>query len=150
MSLNIVTVTIIMFEHERKRLQYHTGDSTIWVRLTVRFTFYVASSSTNLSKEFTARWLLFLATRWLDGYSTGQCCMEYLHAALAIHDKTTALSSLAYAPDFTPWKFRIFLELARHMQSRRFLPADEINSASPFELKDRANNELQKCFDELY
>ncbi|GFW61257.1 hypothetical protein TNCV_3377721 [Trichonephila clavipes] len=48
------------------------------------------------------------------------------------------------------FKQRIFLELALHLQGRRFQSTDEVKSASQAELKDMAKNGFRKCFDEFY
>ncbi|GFW77879.1 hypothetical protein TNCV_3910891 [Trichonephila clavipes] len=63
--------------------------------------------------------------------------------------ETTFLLYPSYSPDFHP-ETRMFLELARPFQGRRFQSADEVKSAAQAELKDMSKNEFQKCFDELY
>ncbi|GFX77589.1 hypothetical protein TNCV_1752001 [Trichonephila clavipes] len=64
--------------------------------------------------------------------------------------KKTVLPHPSYFPDFAPWNFRIFLELARHLQGRRFPSVYEVKNASQAEFKDMARNGFQKCFDEIY
>ncbi|GFU16422.1 hypothetical protein TNCV_836071 [Trichonephila clavipes] len=64
--------------------------------------------------------------------------------------KTTALPHPPYSPDFAPYDFIIFRELARLFQGRQFQFADEIKSASQAELKNTAKNGFQKCFENPY
>ncbi|GFU56104.1 hypothetical protein TNCV_3197511 [Trichonephila clavipes] len=44
--------------------------------------------------------------------------------------KTTVFLHLPYSPDFTPCDYRIFTDLVRPFQGRRFQSEDEIKSAS--------------------
>ncbi|GFT72602.1 hypothetical protein TNCV_974481 [Trichonephila clavipes] len=72
--------------------------------------------------------------------------------ALKVSKMTTALDiRILPAPLKTLKSFlrQIFLELARHLQGRRFESADEVKSASQAELKNMPKNGFQKSFDEL-
>ncbi|GFW36589.1 hypothetical protein TNCV_1955891 [Trichonephila clavipes] len=62
----------------------------------------------------------------------------------------TALPHYPPSPDFVPFYYRIFPELAFHLWGHRFQFADEIKSASQAELKDTAKNRFQKSFNDLY
>ncbi|GFV53195.1 hypothetical protein TNCV_298041 [Trichonephila clavipes] len=65
-------------------------------------------------------------------------------------ENTTVVSHTSYSLNFTTCDFRIFLELSRGFQGRRFQFAAEIKSASLTELNDTAKNRFQKCFNDHY
>ncbi|GFY21823.1 hypothetical protein TNCV_1169671 [Trichonephila clavipes] len=64
--------------------------------------------------------------------------------------KTIVLLHSPYSPHLTTSEFRLFPKLSRHLQSHRFLSADEVKRASQSELKVMAKNRFQKYFDYLY